>query len=325
MARRLAKPDNQDSGPEAPLRNAMRHLCAQAAIATALCAIWPVFAANDQASGTPLELSLGTVKETAEGAAVRALVKYGDRVSFEDRLTNADKKIFLETTRTVKFDVTDKGTFGGFSLRYGARAYLIPFAERTLPNGEKALASNSDGLMHIFPVTVGVDADKTFKSRDVLLEAGYVPFKGDSGKSCFKLGGNPAIGFVGQLGHRTRESLTANSDNGGSLRRVKVELLTDFELGCFRERSRTEGKAGSDDKDESILGMFARDLSSIRVIVESRAWRDLVLRETFRYASVGLRVPTGKGAFLDMKREVGRDAPTFAKGAQYGLYLAVQY
>lgn len=277
-------------------------------------------------SGAALELTIGTVKDQVESAAVRALVKYGDRVSEDDRLSNAAKPVFFEVTRKVQFDVTDKGAFGGVALRYGAKAYKVPFRERVLPNGKTALVSDSDGWMHVFPVTVGVDADRNFKNRDILLEGGYVPFKGDSGTSCFKLGGNPAVGFSGQLGHRTRDPATAKPDEKSTLKRVKLEVLADFKLGCFRRKNSSASASDGGVADEdSLLAMFAKDLSEVRILVEGRAWRDFDLKDNFKYASLTVRVPVGKGMFMDFKREVGSEAPTFAKGSQFGAYLTVQF
>jgi hypothetical protein len=275
-------------------------------------------------SAMGLELTLGTVKDQVESAAVRALVKYGDRVSEDDRLSNASKPVFFEVTRKVQFDVTDKGAFGGVALRYGAKAYKVPFGERMLPNGRTALVSDSNGWMHVFPVTVGVDADRNFKNLDVLLEAGYVPFKGDSGASCFKLGGNPAVGLSGQLGHRNRDPATAKPDEKSTLKRVKLEVLADFKLGCFRSKSPNASDGGVAEED-SLLTMFAKDLYEVRILVEGRAWRDFDLKDNFRYAALTVRVPVGKGMFMDFKREVGSEAPTFAKGSQFGAYLTVQF
>lgn len=275
------------------------------------------------APGTFLELTLGTVKDQAEAAGVRALVRYGDRLSEDERLSNATQRVFYEITRKVQFDVTDKGAFAGASLRYGAKAYNVPFRERVLPNGEKAIVSDSDGWMHVFPVTLGLDSDRGFKNRDVLLEAGYVPFKGDSGRSCFKLGGNPAVGLAAQLGHRTRDPATASPDEKSTLKRLKLELLADFRLGCLRHGP----KAAPDDAvdNTSLLSLFAQDLSNVQVLFEGRAWRDFDLHDSFRHAVLTVRVPTGKGMFMDFKREVGAEAPTFAKGSQFGAYLTVQY
>lgn len=269
------------------------------------------------ASPTGLELSLGTVKEKVEGAAVSALVRFGDKLTAEDQLTRATAPVFYAITRKVEFDVTDKGTFAGVALRYGFKAFKAPLI--THPSDPSLKVTDSRGWMHVFPVTLGLDADRSFKNRDVLLEAGYVPFKGDAGVSCFKLGGNPIVGLVGQLGRRTRDP--ALDDKEASLRRVKLEFATDFALSCLRPRKPTQAEGG----DPGLLGLFADDIGSWRVMFQAVAWRDYTLRDSFRHAALTLRVPTGKGAFMDFKREVGAEAPTFTKGAQFGAYLTVQY
>lgn len=276
-------------------------------------------AAAPAAAETGLQLSLGTIKEKLEASAVRALVKFGDRLTLEDRLSNVAQPVFFAVTRKVEFDVGDRGSFNGLNLRYGAKAFLVPIKEVTLPNGETARLSDSSGWMHVFPMTLGIDADRSFKNRDVLLEGGYVPFKGDAGLSCFKLGGNPAIGLSAQVGHRTRDPATVKPEEKSSLRRVKAEILADFKLGCFRN---TKSDAGA---DGSLADALAKDLADVQVLFEGRAWRDFDLHQSFRHAVLTIRVPTSKGIFMDFRREVGAEAPTFAKGSQFGVFLTVQY
>jgi hypothetical protein len=162
----------------------------------------------------------------------------------------------------VEFDVTDKGTFAGVALRDGVKAIRAPLIP--LEGEPDTLVTDSRGWMHVFPLTLGLDADRTFKNRDVLFEAAYLPFKGSPAIGCFKVGCNPVVGVVGQLGHRTRDP--SLNDTQSSLRRVKVELAMDMLLSsCLPSLgSGAEGRA----KDSNVLGLIARDIGQWRVMLE---------------------------------------------------------
>lgn len=261
----------------------------------------------------PLTLSAGAVKDAIEGSITRALVKYSNDAAVDDALVNLQPDSFYVVRRKFDFDVGDKNTLSGATLRYGATRFA---ASTTTVDGLEVV--DTAGWVHTVPITLGLDADRGFKNRDALLEVGYVPFKGGGEPSCFKLGGNPIIGLVAQLGHRSREAPAA--DFKSSLQRVKVEMRSKFELGrCFGI------KASDTTAKPSLLDAITGDLARWQVHAEFDALRDLVDKENFRYAALTVRIPSGKDTFVDFKREIGSKAPSFTKGSQYGLYLTVQY
>lgn len=261
----------------------------------------------------PLQLSLGTLKEEAEKSAVRALVKFGDGAALTEALVRPESASFYVVSRKVEFDATDSGTFGGVALRYGVVRYS-PTQRDVIVDGLKL--TQSAGWINRYPVSLGLDADRDFKDRDLLLEAGWVPAMGNPGTSCFKLGLNPVIGIVGQLGRRTRDN--AAPDFERSLRRVKVEFKSAFEIGsCFGVRPSGNG-AGP-------LDALTADIAKWRVRLEATGWYDFVTRTEYKYAALTLRMPVGPDSFVDLKREVGATAPGFTQGSQYGAYLTVQY
>lgn len=264
----------------------------------------------------PLSLSLGTVKDQLESSAVRALVKFANDGELQGSLINPNQASFYLVRRKIDFDVTDKGALGGAALRYGVVRISPTQEDVVLPGG--VIVTQSAGLIHTIPVSLGLDADRSFKNRDVLLEVGYVPFKGGPDPSCFKLGGNPIVGVVGQLGHRQREVTPA--DFKTSLQRVKLEFKTAFTIGpCFG------AKAADRATSADALGALASDIGTWRVMLDAYAWRDFVDKKSYHYAGLTIRIPSGKDAFVDFKREVGAMAPSFAKASQYGAYLTVQY
>lgn len=265
----------------------------------------------------PLALSLGTVKERVEQSFVRALVKYANDHELAEALGGlSSPDAFYVSRRKLEFDVTDRGSFGGVALRYGVTR--IQGSETTNNLGLRVF--DTAGWIHTLPLVIGVDADRSFKNRDWLIEAGWVPFRGKGGPSCFKLGGNPVIGIVGQLGGRTREQPTAGFKR--ELRRVKLELLSAFEVGrCFLSAA----PAGTAAASGGPIDALAADLAKWQVRIEAQALHDFAERKDYRHAALTLRMPAGKDSFIEFKRETGSTAPDFKKGAQYGLYLTVQY
>lgn len=266
-------------------------------------------------SPTKLDLSLGTVKDKAENAAVKALVKWADRTSIDDQIGSKPGAFFAAITRKVEFDVADKGTFTGVSLRYGAKLF---FLQETEVAGLKT--PKSDGFSQVVPVTLGVDADRNLKNKDALLEIGYIPLYLQPGTGCFKLGSSPVVGLVGQLGRRYRAAPLATAD--ANLRRLKLEAVVNLKLGCLARNWK-----GSADGQESggLASMFFDDLGNWQVVLRSNVWRDYVLKDTFNRHELLVRIPSGKGAFIDLKRQVGDVEPTFKRGSEFGLYLTVQY
>lgn len=307
------------------IKNGIAATAAAAALTAALA--WPTPGAAQGAAEPqkpaaldtkPLTLSLGSVKERVESAAVRALVKYGNDTELSDALVKAASSSFYVVRRKFDFDVTDQGTFGGASLRYGVTRITPP--GDTVQDG---LVLTGAGWVHTVPITLGLDSDRSFDSRDLLLEAAYVPFDTRPSLSCFKLGGNPIVGVVGQLGRRTREQPAAGFDR--DLRRVKIELKSAFEIGrCFGPKAAPADTAAAA-AGAGPIDALAADIAKWKVGLEANALRDFAERKNYRYAALTLRMPAGKDSFVDLKRETGSTAPDFKKGSQYGLYLTVQY
>lgn len=285
------------------------------AVATALLAIcaraWSQASAPEAARD--LTLSLGAVKEQLETSGVRALVKFANARELDEALKSPGGPSFYILNRKIDVDVTDKGTFGGLSMRYGVTRFFAPIK---IVEGVKV--TDSSGWMHTIPMTLGLDASRRLDNRDVLLEVAYVPFKGLGVPSCFKLGGNPVVGVVGQAGHRTRQD--APADFKSSLARLRLEAKASFLLGpCFGI-----GK-GAADRGAGFLDVLAIDIANWRVLIDASATRDFVDKKNYRHAALAIRMPAAKGSFVDLRREVGSAAPNFEKGSQYGVYLTVQY
>ncbi|MDB5870649.1 MAG: hypothetical protein JWQ07_91 [Ramlibacter sp.] len=305
------------------------HLIARC-LTSLILAVW-IQCVHAQESAAP-SLSIGAVRDRVEGAAVRVLAKYGETLSIADKLVpgqvTGDRGTFFTLNRQVLIDAADKGKFGGLLLRYGVKYYNIGL--KTDPNapptdtGRPVVKFDGDKWMHVFPVQLGFEADRSFKNKDVLIEAGYIPGLFRSGDSCFKLGANPIIGLSAQLGHKQRSpEPTATgepAEPSGGLRRVKAEGKMDFALSCvFRTPANVE--AGSTDP----IGLIFSDIGQWRIVLASTGWRDFAENRTYKKHEVTLRIPTGAKSFMDLKREIGAAPTNFDTGAKFSANLTVEF
>lgn len=277
-------------------------------------------------------LSIGTVRDKAEAAAVRVIAKYGETLSVTDKLfpkeVSGDRGLFLTLSRQIKIDATDKGRFGGVLLRYGIKRYSVgmktdPDAPPTV-SGKPVVKFDGDKLMHVVPIQIGFDADRNFKNKDLLLEVGYIPALFRSGDSCFKLGANPIVGVSGQLGRRQRGSEPTEpgkaAESSGSLKRAKLEAKIDFPLSCvFAMPAATD--ASSTDPFRLIFG----DVGRWQLALFSTSWRDFSESRNYRKHELTLRIPTSDKTFFELKREIGAAPTEFDTGAKFGANLTVQF
>lgn len=277
-------------------------------------------------------LTIGAIKDQVEGSAVHILAKYGESLGVTDKLIpkeiSGDRGLFYTMSRQITIDETDKGNFGGISLRYGVKRYNVGVKTTAVDeNGaplEKPITKfDGDKWMHIFPMHIGADADRNFNNHDYLVEVGYIPAQYRYGDSCFKLGANPIIGLSAQLGHRQRSPVSTASgqppEQSGSLRRLKLEGKLDFPLSCiFNTPSNTDQTAAG------ALDLVFSDIGQWQVMVSSTGWRDFVETRTYQKHELTVRIPTGAKTFLDLKREIGAAPTNFDTGAKFSANMTIE-
>lgn len=277
-------------------------------------------------------LSIGLIKDQIETSAVRVLAKYGDTLSITDKLIPkeifGDRGLFYTVSRQVTIDAADKGKFGGISFRYGVKRYDIGMkVDPDAPprtDGKPVIKFDGDKWMHVIPIHIGADADKSFKNHDYLIEVGYIPAQFRSGDSCFKLGGNPIVGISGQLGHRTRVAESTASgqppEASGTLKRLKAEGKLDFPMSClFRLPTSSEGNSANP------LGLIFADLGQWQITASATGWRDFSEDRTYKKYELTLRIPTGPKTSVDFKREIGAAPSNFDTGAKFSANLAIEF
>lgn len=306
-------------------------------LATLLLSLSASLALAQEDSGA--SLTIGAIKDQVEGSSVHVLAKYADSLGVNDRLITSrkneiktisgDRDIFYTLSRQFKVDTTDKGNFGGISLRYGVTRYDIGMKTTSVDENGNPLSRpitkfDGDKWAHIFPIHVGADADRNFNNHDYLVEAGYIPAQYRSGDSCFKLGANPIIGLSAQLGHRQRSPVSTASgqppEQSGSLRRLKLEGKLDFPFSCiFNTPSNTDQTAAD------ALGLIFSDIGQWQVIVSSTGWRDFVESRTYQKHELTIRIPTGAKSSFDLKREVGAAPTNFDTGAKFSANMTIEF
>lgn len=279
--------------------------------------------AQGESSGS---LTLGAIKEQAEAPVVRVLAKFGDSLAIADQLVpgsvSGDRGTFYTLNRIVKVDATDKGQFGGVSVRYGLKYYSVGMKTETF-EGQPITKFDGDRLMHVVPLSFGVDADRNLENRDYLLELGYIPALFRSKETCFKLGANPIAGAALQVGRRTRSAEPTEAgkpaETSGSLARLKVEAKADFLFSClFRPAAAGQPSA-------SPLAILLADVGQWRLSLHAAAWRDFVENRNYRRTEINLRIPAGEQKFIDLKREIGAAPTDFNTGGKFSANLTIEF
>lgn len=281
---------------------------------------------------TNTSLTIGAIKDQAESSAVRVLAKYGDSLSINDEIVpkeiTGDRGLFYTVSRQATIDTNDTGKFGGVSFRYGFKRYDVGMKIDTeappRADGKPVVKFDGDKWMHVFPIQIGADADRTFNNRDYLVELGYIPAQFRSGDTCFKLGANPIVGVSGQLGHRKRsaEAITPDkpAETSGPLRRMKIEGKFDFQLSCIQRMP-----ASPDTTPSGLADMLFTDISQWQVMLSAAAWRDFVENRTYKKTELTIRIPTGTNTSMDFKREIGAAPTNFDTGAKFSANLTIAF
>jgi hypothetical protein len=280
--------------------------------------------AQGESSGS---LTLGAIKQHAEAPVVRVLAKFGDSLAIADRLVpgsvSGDRGTFYTLNRIVKVDATDKGQFGGVSVRYGLKYYSVGMKTETF-EGKPITKFDGDRLMHVVPLSFGVDADRDLQNRDYLVELGYIPALFRGTQTCFKLGANPIAGAALQVGRRTRSAEPTEAgkpaEPSGSLARLKVEAKADFLFSCVLGKPATEGPSAT-----SPLAILLADIGQWQLSASVAAWRDFVENRNYRRTEINLRIPAGDKKFIDLKREIGAAPTDFNTGAKFSANLTVEF
>lgn len=177
-----------------------------------------------------------------------------------------------------------------------------------------------DRLMHVFPISVGVETSRFFENAALLGEIGYVPFDVSSGTSFLgvplQLGLNPYIGVFFQGGYKFSNeasntvggSMDESSEGGDDpLLRIKAEAKFDIPLPL----------------DFAALG--AKLIFNLQPW--ATGWYDIYNNEFYHSVGTKLKIglPGAKKTSIDLVFENGSGEPNFNRGSQFSAGLSVMY
>jgi hypothetical protein len=269
-----------------------------------------VYAAADNSS--PVELSLGTIRTEAEKSAVGLLVKYAEKIDAEYLLSNADPKNINPTdgwlfdiTPDVKIQTGDEDSFNGVIAKMTGNYICF---KTTQVDGQ--LTPDSGQPFHVFPTSVGFEADRSFRNVSFLAEFGYVPF--DLTSSC-RLGLKTVVGSFVQAGYKFKASNQPNSVTGGAT----DESAEKPNSGIARLHLRATSNL--------TLIKYSGGQRSVNFIPDGRYWFDFVNSHSYYQVSGTLRFQLISDKSFDLLYERGSGAPNFNKGDQFSANLTIQF
>jgi len=257
-------------------------------------------------SSTPLDLTIGTIRTEAEAAAIGLLVEFTEDIGPEYLLNNCkpEKSNWLfDISPSIELQTGEADAFNRVIAKLVGN--YIRF-DTTRVAG--IVTPKSSSLFHVFPFSVGFEADRKFDNVSFLLEAGYVPFHLGSPH---KIGLKTKVGLFLQTGYKFEvddESMPANPVGGAideseegpnsGLFRVKLDGKTDLKLGTFE---------------------------SIRFMPRIRLWFDLANFAIYYGSEAVVRFDLAANKSFDLKYEKGSGAPNFNEGEQFSANITVAF
>ena len=75
--------------------------------------------------------------------------------------------------------------------------HFLAVGYETVDDG--SIAMQSDGVFHVFPLSLGIETDQEFRNANAIVELGWTPFNPqplfEYGDTAYKLGVNPRFGL----------------------------------------------------------------------------------------------------------------------------------
>jgi hypothetical protein len=200
------------------------------------------------------------------------------------------------------------GNFMVFSLEQRTDISPIP-----IPDPSK--------LVHVFPISAGIETDNNADTLNAVAELGYVPFKFSGGTNFvgnnLRLGINPRVGFFLQGGDKLRDETKTGS--GGS----KDDSSEEQGKGIGRLKSVAE-------MDLLFPLRLLGAETGLQLQPSATGWYDFINNQ-FYYSlklSVGLALLGSGGersTLWEFTIQEGSGEPNFTQGTQYGTGLKLQY
>ena len=259
----------------------------------------------------PLAISLGTVKTDSQNHAIDLGIHYTpipDSLFRQNEIFFSGKKSLFQATPQVDAQFGTEGALSAIELKLSG---LFMRFRRTEVAGQ--LTPCSDCLMHLLPLSVGMETNSSFSFINGILEFGYVPWYQSPGmhrvpawlkytKAGVFLQGGYKIGIDNN--DRPSEGNQADQSSevpGKALMRLKTSLSIDT-------------------RSLIVLSGIGIGLSG-----QSDLWYDF-LHDEFYYRLQGttrIYLGSGKDRYFELIYQKGSGAPNFNQGDQFGIGLTL--
>jgi len=260
-----------------------------------------------------LEVSLGTLKTELKQNAIDfglTYVKSLDSVfKKQDILLAGNKSLFQITPR---FNV-QSGTNDAFSSIDVKLSGLLMFFNTT--NIAGAITPCTDCIMHLFPISFGIETNNTFTVVNGILEFGYVPwYQSPMMKNIPNLLKHTKTGIFLQTGYKFDIDNSDINQVGGQLDESE-ELLNE---AVFRAKFNFAVDTKS---------LFEISSVGIGLVGSSDLWYDIVNNKIYYRIEGKTRIflTENKDKYFDLKYQKGSGAPNFNQGDQFGMGLTLTF
>ncbi len=264
-------------------------------------------------------ISIGSIRTSAEAAAIGVLAKYAKNVS-EARIRYGTTN-FTAYTPDISIDTGENDSFNGVIAKLqGTRVHFretcvdenSQIVDSSLCRDGRALFTpDTTGLIHTFPFSGGIEADRRFDNVSVLAEAGYAPLYLHNDSFFDNLGLSNKIGIFLQAGYRIQVDDTPSPETGGAVDESEEE--PDDEI--LRIRSSLEWS----------FKVPVGGLGNLYLEPSATGWYDVANNEFYHQVQAKLRVNVTNDISFDLTFEDGSGAPNFNTGDQFSANLTLTF
>lgn len=259
----------------------------------------------------PAVASLGTAQSGDSVSSLQGTLKY--QVSLDDIFwsnfdPSSDSGSLFDITPDVFLNFSEGPQFNSVVLRFTGN--YIAFSTVEVAG---AITPDSSKTLHVFPISLGLEADQSFDNASLIAEAGYVPYRlSPIGDSDFRLGVNPRVGIFAQAGYKFGLNNETDVGNGAD----ESSEVGDSEIARLKFSASVEVPLFEVGKANPV---------SFDLLASADLWYDFVNDEIYNHEEVILRVGLNEDQSLDFKYENGSGAPNFNQGDQFGVFLSTSF
>jgi hypothetical protein len=270
-----------------------------------------------------VDLALGALKTEAEAAAIRLAINFVEELPDIFKASGPQSKAWLVDLRPeVTIETGTADSFNAIIAKLTGNYIRFP---TTVVGG--VVVPDGSRLFHAFPLSMGLETDRSFRTVSAIAEVGYVPFY--LKQTRFKLGLNPKLGIFLQSGYKFSVSEVVNS---GDVATVDDCCLDD--IGSGSNGSKDESEEAPDSGLLRMKGVAEFQVPIVKIaggerglsfVGRAAGWYDIANGAFYHKLVATVRLSVSSDRHFDFTYEKGSGAPNFNKGAQFSANLAVEF